>query len=104
LPVVCPYVPEYNVHTYHLYVIRLKNRMEELSRYLNSSGIEARTYYPVPLHLQECYRNLGYRKGDLKESEKASEQTLSFAVYPELDKAEMNYIVEKIREFLRDNR
>jgi dTDP-4-amino-4,6-dideoxygalactose transaminase len=101
LPVVCPYVPEYNVHTYHLYVVRLKSRMEELGKYLNDCGIEARTYYPVPLHMQDCYRNLGYKKGDLKESEKASAETLSFAVYPELEKSEMDYIVDRIKEFFK---
>jgi len=99
LPVVCPYVPDYNVHTYHQYVIRVSGRMAGLSKFLNDGGIEARTYYPVALHQQECYKSLGYRKGDLKEAEKAAEETLAFAVYPELEKREMDQIVDRIKEF-----
>ena len=101
LPVAIPHVPEYNVHTYHLYVVRVLDRMKGLSEFLNDSGIEARTYYPVPLHRQECYRSLGYKKGAFEESEKASEETLSFAAYPELEEAEMDYVVDRITEFFK---
>jgi dTDP-4-amino-4,6-dideoxygalactose transaminase len=99
LPIICPYVPEHNVHTYHLYVVRLRERMAKLRDFLNENGVEARTYYPVALHEQQCYRSLGYKKGDLKESEKAALQTLSFAAYPELEKEEKDYVAGKIREF-----
>ena len=53
---VTPYAPSYNTHTYHLYVLRVKPSCEKLSKYLNDNGIEARTYYPIALHLQECYK------------------------------------------------
>ncbi len=99
LPITVPYVPSYNVHTYHQYVIRPNANLEAFMSFLIKSGIETRTYYPVPLHLQECYRSLKYKKGDLSESEKASLETCAIPVYPELNKKEMNYIVEKIREF-----
>lgn len=97
LPVITPYVPSYNVHTYHLYVIRVKPSPEKLAKALNDAGIEARTYYPVSLHLQECYKGLGYKKGDFKESESASPQTLAIPMFPELGKKEMSLITGSIR-------
>jgi len=97
LPIITPYVPSYNVHTYHLYVLRVKPNPEKLAKSLNDAGIEARTYYPVSLHLQECYKNLGYKKGDLKESESASPKTLAIPIYSELDIEKLSFIVKKIR-------
>ncbi|MCX5667854.1 MAG: DegT/DnrJ/EryC1/StrS family aminotransferase [Candidatus Omnitrophica bacterium] len=98
LPVITPYAPSYNTHTYHLYVLRVKPSPEKLAKALNDAGIEARTYYPVSLHLQECYKNLGYKKGDLKESESASPETLAIPIYPELGTERLSLIVKKIRE------
>ena len=95
-----PYVPPYNIHTYHLYVLRVKPSPDKLSKILNDAGIEARTYYPVSLHLQECYKNLGYKKGDFKESESASPETLAIPIYPELDTEKLSFIVTKINESL----
>lgn len=95
---VTPYTPSYNTHTYHLYVLRVKPNPEKLAKYLNDNGIEARTYYPVPLHLQDCYKSLGYKKGVLPESESASPETLAIPIYPELGAKEQKIIVEKINE------
>ncbi len=98
LPIITPYVPSYNVHTYHLYVLRVKPSPEKLAKFLNNAGIEARAYYPVSLHLQECYKGLGYKKGDFKESESASPETLAIPIYPELSTEELSFIVKKTRE------
>jgi dTDP-4-amino-4,6-dideoxygalactose transaminase len=98
--VATPFVPSYNVHTYHQYVLRVKSGLDGLIKHLNDNGIEARTYYPVPLHLQDCYKGLGYAKGSLKQSEAASGGTLAIAVYPELEKAGMDHIISNIREYL----
>lgn len=98
LSIVTPFVPSYNVHTYHLYVLRVKPGPEKLSKALNDAGIEARTYYPVSLHMQECYKGLGYKKGSLPESESASPETLAIPIYPELDTERLSFIVKKIRE------
>lgn len=98
LPIVTPFVPSYNVHTYHLYVLRVKPSPEKLAKSLNDAGIEARTYYPVSLHLQECYKGLGYKKGNLPESESASPETLAIPIYPELTAEALSFIVKKIRE------
>lgn len=96
-----PAAPSYNTHTYHLYTLRVKPGPEKLSRSLNEAGIEARTYYPVPLHLQECYKDLGYKKGEFKVSELAASQTFSIPIYPELGVNEQKFIIEKINESLR---
>jgi len=99
LPIITPYVPSYNVHTYHLYVLRVKPSPEKLAKLLNDSGIEVRTYYPVPLHLQECYKSLGYKKGDFKKSESASLETLAIPLFPELGLLEMKHIVDGIKPY-----
>lgn len=99
LPVITPYVPPYNVHTYHLYVLRVRPSPENLAKFLNDSDVEARTYYPVSLHLQECYKNLGYKKNALPESESASPETLAIPIYPELTPSQMKYVVDKITSY-----
>mgnify|MGYP001587697094 CR=1 FL=1 len=93
---ITPYSPRHNTHTYHLYVLRVKPGPEKLAKLLNDAGVEARTYYPVSLHLQECYKSLGYKKGDFKESESASPETLAIPIYPELDIEGLSFIIKKI--------
>lgn len=101
LPLVTPYTADQNVHTYHLYTLRLASGPEKLVKHLVDNGVEARTYYPIPLHLQECYRSLGYKKGDLKESEKASDQVFSIPLFPEMSQAQKDYVIDKIRSFFK---
>lgn len=96
-----PFVPSYNTHIYHQYVLRLSGPSRKLIAYLKGKGIDARVYYPLPLHLQKCFRYLGYKKGDFPESEKASIQTLTLPVYPDLTREEMNYIADSVKEFLK---
>jgi dTDP-4-amino-4,6-dideoxygalactose transaminase len=87
-----------NHHIYNQYTIRAQSR-DKLQDYMKQQGIGTAIYYPVPLHLQECYKDLGYLKGDFPESEKASESVLSLPIYPELAPSQQEYIVEKITEF-----
>ena len=101
LPVTLPYVPGYNVHTYHLYTLRASSNLERLMKFLIDGGIEARTYYPIPLHLQECYKGLGYKKEDLKEAELASEQVFSLPLFPEMREEEKDYVIGRIRTFFK---
>ncbi len=94
-----PFVPAYNTHIYHQYVLHLSEQSSKLIEHLRNKNIDARVYYPKPLHLQECFKYLGYKKGDFPESEKAAQQTLAIPVYPDLTKEEMDYIVASIKEF-----
>lgn len=95
-----PFVPEYTTHIYHQYVLRLNMPAKGLIEHLRNKGIDARVYYPQPLHLQKCFKHLGYKKGDFPESEKASLNTLAIPVYPDLTTQEKDYIIDSIREFM----
>lgn len=101
LKIKTPFVPEYTTHIYHQYVLRLSCPSKKLIEHLRNRGIDARVYYPVPLHLQGCFKYLGYKKGDFPESEKASCSTLAIPIYSDLTSQEMDYIVQSIKEFLR---
>lgn len=93
-----PLSPEGYKHSYHLYVLRSPKK-DAIERYLVKNGVEARTYYPTPLHMQKAFRYLGYRHGRFPEAERASRETFAIPAYPELTTAEKNYIVEKILQF-----
>jgi dTDP-4-amino-4,6-dideoxygalactose transaminase len=98
--IVTPYVEDYNYSIYNQYVIRVKNR-DKLLTYLHEHGAGCEIYYPVPLHLQECFSYLGYKKGDLPVAEKAAEETLALPVYTELTKEQKDYVVDRILEFYK---
>ncbi len=100
LKIQTPYVAPYSTHIYHQYVLRLDSPSAGSIEHLRAKGIDSRVYYPVPLHLQECFKYLGYKKGDFPESEKAASNTLAIPVYPDLTKEEMDYIISSIKEFL----
>jgi dTDP-4-amino-4,6-dideoxygalactose transaminase len=90
--------PQLIGHIYNQYVIRAKKR-DELRAYLNEQDIGTEIYYPLALHQQQCFVELGYRAGDFTESEKAAAETLALPIYPELDKSQQDYVIEKISSF-----
>jgi len=92
-------VPAHSTHVYHQYTIRVQDKRDELMKYLNDNGVEARIYYPIPLHLQECFKVLGYKEGDFPQAEKAMREVVSIPVYSELSLDQKAYIVSKIKEF-----
>ena len=96
--VVVPYVEPHGVHVYHQYVIRSQKR-DELAAYLKAQGVDTAVYYPVPLHVQKCFADLGYKEGGLPESERAARETLALPIFPEMTQAEMDYVVRCIRDF-----
>jgi dTDP-4-amino-4,6-dideoxygalactose transaminase len=85
-------------HIYHQFVARFPDR-DRLQAFLRDRGIETTVYYPVPLHLQECFRELGHRRGDFPHSESAAEDSLALPIYPELTENQQGYVVEQLREF-----
>ena len=90
--IVIPYEPENNKHVYYLYTIRAGKR-DELQAELKSNGISTAIYYPIPLHLQEVCRPLGYKQGDFPVSEHLSKDIISLPMYPELSSEQIERIV-----------
>ncbi len=93
-----PVVPTENTHVYNQFTIRTPRR-NELSAFLAKHNIGNRIYYPVPLHLQECYQALGYHTGDFPVAEQAAQEVLSLPIYPELTTDQLTYIVKTINHF-----
>ncbi|MDP2336014.1 MAG: DegT/DnrJ/EryC1/StrS family aminotransferase [Bacteroidota bacterium] len=89
----------YSSHSFHQYTLKVPVQRDELQNFLKSKGIPGMVYYPMPLHLQEAYRYLGYQKGDFPVAEELSEQVLSLPMHTELNNEQLNYIVTAIREF-----
>ena len=96
--IVTPKTAEGNVHTYHQYTLSVSDRDGMLS-YLREKGIAARVYYPVPMHFQPCYKDLGYKEGDFPVSENACKKVFSLPVYPELTEDMIQYVIDTVLAF-----
>jgi dTDP-4-amino-4,6-dideoxygalactose transaminase len=95
-----PSIQYENRHIFHQYVIRVPER-NRLKQFLAEAGIGTDIYYPVPLHLQECYAFLKHRPGDFPVSEKASEEVLALPIYPELTEEQQGTVVNQIKAFYK---
>jgi len=85
-------------HVYHQFVIRISDR-DRLRKYLTQHEIGNEIYYPLGLHLQACFRDLGYGQGDLPETDRAANETLALPIYPEISHEAQSYVVRTIRDF-----
>jgi len=93
-------IPQENYSAYHLYVIQAENRNKVVDD-LKNNNIATGIYYPIPLHLQVVYNNLGYQQGDLPNSEYLSDRTFAIPLYPEITKNEQDYIIEMLKEAVK---
>lgn len=90
-----------NVHVYHQYTVRVTRRRDDLSHFLAAQGVGTAVYYPLPLHMQPVFRELGYREGSLPVSERLSKEVLSLPMFPELTAEQQEYVVTSINSFYR---
>jgi dTDP-4-amino-4,6-dideoxygalactose transaminase len=88
-----------NRHIYNQFVIVVPRERDRLRDYLQQAGIGTEVYYPVPMHLQPCFRFLNGREGDFPRAEEAADKTLALPIYPELSEDQQAYVVEKIKAF-----
>jgi len=95
-----PTVATGNEHIFHQYTLRV-DRRDALQEHLKKRGIGSAIYYPVPLHRQPCFADLGYQPGSLPCAEAAALEVLSLPIYPELQPAQLDYVVDTVREFYR---
>ena len=96
--IILPFVPEYAEPVWHIFGIRC-NRRDELEKFLNDAGISTNKHYPIPMHLQGCYADLGFKKGDYPIAEEISETELSIPMYYGMTDEEVQYVIDRINEF-----
>lgn len=89
-----------NFHVYNQFTVRAPKR-DALRTFLKDKGVGTEVYYPLPMHLQNCYRDLGHQKGSFSVSEQAAEEVMSLPIYAELTESQQSYVVEMIAEFYK---
>jgi len=100
LDLTLPFLTQYSTHIYHQYTLRSLKPNKDVINRLQEKGIDSRIFYPVPLHLQQCFKYLGYKRGDFKQSEQASKQAFTLPIDPELTQDEKEYIVQSVKEIV----
>ena len=97
--IVLPYVIEDAVPVWHVFAIRCKRR-DELAAFLENKGIGTNKHYPIPIHLQECYKDLEYKKGDFPIAEEISATELSLPMYYGMTDEEIQYVIDAVNSFI----
>ena len=95
---IVPAIDPRSTHIFHLYVVRTAHR-EELQKHLASRGIQTGIHYPIPIHLQEAYADLGFKKGAFPVTEKLADEILSLPMYAELSQQQIESVLEAIASF-----
>lgn len=96
--IILPYVNPDTVPVWHVFAVRCKHR-DELEKFLNENDIGTNKHYPIPMHLQECYKDLGYKKGDFPIAEEISETELSLPMYYGMTDDEVQYVIDTVNRF-----
>lgn len=102
LPLMTPTTAEYAEHIFHLYVVRMSGR-EALMDHLKEMGIATGLHYPIPIHLQPAYVELGYKRGDFPVTEAYADEIVSLPIFPELDDEKVAYVANAIRKFMAEH-
>lgn len=97
--IILPYIPSYTTPVWHIFSIRCKRRTE-LEKFLNDAGIGTNKHYPIPMHLQKCYKNLGFKAGDFPIAEEISNTQLSIPMYYGMTDEEIQYVIDRINAFV----
>ena len=96
--VILPFVPDYAEPVWHIFGVRCRER-DKLEMWLNQKGIGTNKHYPIPIHLQECYKDLGYKKGDFPIAEEISRTELSIPIHYGMTDDEVDYVIEAVNSF-----
>ena len=96
--IILPYVPEYANPVWHIFGIRCSYR-DELEKFLNANGIGTNKHYPIPMHLQDCYKDLGWKRGEFPIAEEISRTELSLPMYYGMTDAEIDWVIECVNRF-----
>lgn len=100
LPIIAPETADYAEHIFHLFVVRVSGRREALMDHLKEMGVATGLHYPIPIHLQPAYAELGYKRGDFPVTEAYADEIVSLPIFPELDDNKVAYVANAIREFM----
>jgi dTDP-4-amino-4,6-dideoxygalactose transaminase len=100
LPLKMPVIADGNSHVFHVFAVLTEQR-DELQKWLADHGVPTIIYYPEPLHLQKVYSDLGYQRGDFPVTEETSRKILPLPMYPELTRAQVEWVIEQIRGFFQ---
>ena len=96
--IILPYIAEDTEPVWHIFAIRCKKR-DELEKYLKENGIQTNKHYPIPIHLQKCYKQLGYKKGDFPIAEEISETELSLPMFYGISDEQIEYVIDVVNKF-----